>query len=178
MSNKKEKIALGGSCHWCTEAIFQSLIGVHNVEQGFVATDNLSNDFSEAVIVYFDPEKITLETLIEIHLRTHSSTANHSMRDKYRSAIYTFSEHQKQECEAILTAMQSKFQEKIITQVLPFGKFKMSRDEILNYYYKNPEKPFCQNIIDPKLKILIQQFSNVINKEKLQHLSTNEKNIE
>ena len=31
-----QKIALGGGCHWCTEAVFQSLIGVTKVEQGFV----------------------------------------------------------------------------------------------------------------------------------------------
>ncbi len=34
---QQTKIALGGGCHWCTEAVFQSLKGVKLVEQGYVA---------------------------------------------------------------------------------------------------------------------------------------------
>ena len=84
------KIGFGGGCHWCTEAVFQSLIGVEKVEQGFVASFNLHNELSEAVIVHFNHKRISLQTLIEIHLLTHSSTSDHAMRKKYRSAIYTF----------------------------------------------------------------------------------------
>ncbi len=93
--DSKTKIALGGGCHWCTEAVFQSLIGVRSVEQGFVASTEENSSFSEAVIVHFNPEDITLQTLIEVHLHTHKSTSAHSMRQKYRSAIYYFSDEQK-----------------------------------------------------------------------------------
>jgi peptide-methionine (S)-S-oxide reductase len=65
------KIGLGGSCHWCTEAIFQSLKGVPNVSQGWIEPDNDSAGFSEAVIVEFDPEMISLQDLIEIHLHSN-----------------------------------------------------------------------------------------------------------
>ena len=83
-----QKIALGGGCHWCTEAVFQSLIGVERVEQGYVASTGNNNSFSEAVIVHFNTERISLKTLIEIHLHTHKSTSNHSLRERYRSAVY------------------------------------------------------------------------------------------
>ena len=46
------KIALGGSCHWCTEAVFQSLLGVKKVEQGYVASTNENSSFSEAIVVH------------------------------------------------------------------------------------------------------------------------------
>ena len=69
----KIKIALGGGCHWCTEAVFQSLKGVEKVNQGYVASTGENNWFSEAVIVHFNDEIITLKTLIEIHLHTHKS---------------------------------------------------------------------------------------------------------
>jgi peptide-methionine (S)-S-oxide reductase len=170
MTLKESKIALGGGCHWCTEAVFQSLLGVLKVEQGYVASIGDNSSFSEAVIVYFNSEEISLKTLIEIHLHTHRSTSNHSMRSKYRSAVYTFSEVQRQEVEQIIETFQKLFEKKLITQVFPFQNFKASRSEITNYYYKNPKKPFCESFINPKLKLLLDQFTSAVNQEKLKHL--------
>ena len=163
--DRKTKIALGGGCHWCTEAVFQSLKGVIKVEQGFVASTNENSSFSEAVIVHFYPELISLQTLIEIHLQTHKSMSAHSMRDKYRSAIYSFSDEQNTELELIVNDFQSQFKNKLITKVYPFSEFKASREAIQNYYQKNPEKPFCERFINPKLKLLLNQFSKFIDPE-------------
>ena len=157
------KIALGGGCHWCTEAVFQSLIGVEKVEQGYVSSNGDYSSFSEAVIVHFKPEAIALKRLIEIHLYTHKSTSNHSMREKYRSAVYTYSETQKEEATNILESLQPGFKNKLITKVFPFRSFKASREELHNYYKNDPEKPFCKTFIDPKLKLLLAQFSENTN---------------
>jgi peptide-methionine (S)-S-oxide reductase len=87
------KVGLGGGCHWCTEGIFESLIGIKAVNQGWIASIDNNAELSEAIEVYFDPSMITLKTLIEIHLHTHASTVNHSIRQKYRSAIYTYNDN-------------------------------------------------------------------------------------
>ena len=153
------KIAFGGGCHWCTEAVFQALKGVDKVEQGFIASTESNTTFSEAVIVHFDPEIITLDILIQIHLYTHKSTSNHSMRIKYRSAIYYFSEAQKEGSALLLVNLQSEFEVPIITKNLPFKAFKPSEIQFTNYYKNNPNKPFCQTYINPKLKLLQTKFS-------------------
>lgn len=168
------KIGFGGGCHWCTEAVFQHLKGVVKVEQGWIASSGENETFSEAVIVYFDPIKITLSVLTEIHLRTHKSTSLHSMRNKYRSAIYTFCENQKVEIQTILSDLQTKFEKKIITKTISFVEFKASREQIQNYYKKNPEKPFCKSFIDPKLRVLLNEFSAYVKVENLQ--PSNEEN--
>lgn len=164
------KIALGGGCHWCTEAVFQSFLGVEKVEQGYVASINENSSYSEAVIIHFNKEKISLKSLIEIHLHTHKSTSNHSMRTKYRSAIYVFSEKQKKESQDLLSSFQSKFKGDIITKVCPFSEFKPSRESIRNYYKKNPEKPFCKTFINPKLTLLKQNFGNQMTEHGMNHL--------
>ncbi|SKB32204.1 peptide-methionine (S)-S-oxide reductase [Salegentibacter holothuriorum] len=160
MCARLRKIALGGGCHWCTEAVFQQILGVIQVEQGYVASTGKYADYSEAVIVYWDADKISLETLIEIHLYTHQSTSNHSIRSKYRSAIYYFNESDKIKALASLKILKADFDKEIITKVLPFASFESSREEIQNYYLKGPDKPFCRNFINPKLDLLKQQFFN------------------
>lgn len=159
MDKKIYKIALGGGCHWCTEAVFQSLIGVEMVEQGFVASTGENSAFSEAVIVTFNPSIISLYKLIEIHLYTHNSASNHSMRSQYRSAVYSFGHQQKVQAQHILLDLQKDFEGKIITTVVPFQAFKPSAEMFKNYYTKDPEKPFCKRYIAPKLKLLLKQFS-------------------
>tara|TARA_R110002126_G_scaffold72364_1_gene180884 strand:- start:45548 stop:46069 length:522 start_codon:yes stop_codon:yes gene_type:complete len=166
------KIAFGGGCHWCTEAVFQALLGVEKVEQGWVASTEKNNSFSEAVIVHFYADKIDLKTLIKIHLLTHKSTSNHSMRNKYRSAIYYFYQQQKKESLKIIDKLQIGFSDKIITQVLVFYQFKPSSKDFQNYYQSNPEKPFCKNYINPKLKMLLQKFSKNIHKSKVLHINS------
>ena len=163
---KLTRIGFGGGCHWCTEAIFQSLIGVDNVAQGWVQSTEVNDTFSEAVIVMFDANLIPLKVLTEIHLRTHKSTVQHSMRKKYRSAVYYFEEVHEEIIATILSELQHDFEEKIITQVLPFADFKPSHEAITNYYYSNPSKPFCEQYINPKLKLLLRDFSAYAKKEK------------
>jgi len=162
-----EKIGLGGGCHWCTEAVFQSLRGVEKVEQGFIASTDKNDTFSEAIIVHFEAAAITMKDLIEIHLLTHESTSNHSMRQKYRSAVYSFSDRQRTKAQGILKTLQPNFERPLITQVLPLATFRPSEGQFTDYYYNNPQKPFCRSYIQPKLKLVLERFSNAMDDEKV-----------
>ncbi|WP_326493559.1 peptide-methionine (S)-S-oxide reductase [Salinimicrobium sp. TH3] len=148
------KIGLGGGCHWCTEAIFQSVDGVVKVEQGYIASEAPAEEFSEAVIVHYLPKRVKMKRLLEIHLHTHNSTSNHSFREKYRSAIYYFSTEDEKAGKRILKELQKEFEEELVTEILPFRKFKPSREQIQDYYRKNPDAPFCKRYIEPKLERL------------------------
>jgi len=58
----------------------------------------------------------------------------------------------------------------LITEVLSFESFKALREQIQNYYFNNPEKPFCERFINPKTQVLLKRFSNYTNKNKLKQL--------
>ncbi|QRR00240.1 peptide-methionine (S)-S-oxide reductase [Dyadobacter sandarakinus] len=161
----RDQVGFGGSCHWCTEAIFRSLRGVTQVEQGWISPSSEPEAFAEAVVVHFDPAVISVETLIEVHLHTHSCTSVHSMRSKYRSAVYTYHAQQAQAAGAAIRGFQKDFPSPIITQVLEFGAFRLNKQEYLDYYYSNPDKPFCKVYIDPKLRILLDRFAEVVDQK-------------
>ncbi len=160
-----EKIGFGGGCHWCTEAVFQSLKGVHLVEQGYISSFAPYAVLSEAVIVYFDSNIMDLSALIRIHLQTHSCTSAHNMRNKYRSAIYTHSQEQEREVIKIFDSVKNEFADKIITKVLPLQKFTPSAEKFQNYYKQDPKKPFCRTYIAPKLKNIKENFPDNFKKQ-------------
>jgi peptide-methionine (S)-S-oxide reductase len=162
MSNDVQRIGFGGGCHWCTEAVFVSLRGVIRVEQGFIQADAPDDDFSEAVLLAFQPEVISLASLIEIHLRTHASTSNHSMRRKYRSAVYAMDEAQAEAARRVLAEVAPGFDAPLVTRVLPFQSFRASDERFQRYAEKNADGPFCRAYIDPKLALLRNEFGGVL----------------
>lgn len=166
-----KKAGFGGGCHWCTEAVFSSLKGVHAVLQGWIASTGDNTSMSEGVIVKYDDTIISFSTLIAIHLYTHSSTSDHPMRGKYRSAVYTFDVRDAQLAKEAIEALQPEFNEPLITQVLQYQEFTFSREELLDYYFTDPQKPFCELYINPKLMLIMNRFSRVADHDKLKHLS-------
>ncbi len=154
-------MGLGGGCYWCTEAVFKSLLGVSNVEPGFICSQPPYDVPSEAVLIDFDTHQIRLIDLIEIHIRTHASSSAHSMREKYRSAIYAFNASQFRDCEHCLASLQDKFNYKLVTRILPFAGFERSEERYQNYYAKNSGNQFCHRYIDPKLDILRREYTHL-----------------
>ena len=158
---KKQRVGLGGGCHWCTEAVFQNLRGVTHVTQGYIRSQPPHDSLSEAVLVDFDPAQISLSDLIEIHLRTHASNSQHSMRKKYRSAIYVMNSHQEQDAGDILKNLQDDFDNKLVTRVLLFSGFESSDEKYHNYYANNSSNQFCHRYIDPKLETLRREYAHL-----------------
>lgn len=148
------KVGFGGGCHWCTEAVFQSVKGVTHVGQGWIASEAENSALSEGVIVTFDSDEVCLCTLIEIHLQTHSSNSNHAFRAKYRSAIYVIDKDQSSLISGILYEIQDQLGRGMNTKVLPLVSFKKNKAPFLNYYKGNPDAPFCQTYIIPKINML------------------------
>ncbi|MCD0467019.1 peptide-methionine (S)-S-oxide reductase [Flavobacterium sp. ENC] len=153
------KLGFGGGCHWCTEAVFQALHGVIKVEQGWIASIAPYDDFSEGVIVNFDNNIIPYDVLIEIHLLTHSSSNEHKMRTKYRSALYYFDDKDSTGLHASVARLSSENKTHYITQILPLQEFRLNAENQLNYYSKNKGGPFCQLYISPKLNLLRSRFA-------------------
>lgn len=140
------EVGFGGGCHWCTEAVFSNTPEASDVLQGWIRSNGEESNLSEAVLLKC--ELVNLEKLIHIHLLTHSSTNEHSLRYKYRSAVYYTDPNHKRIIENIL----SDVPENVITMVLPLEKFELNDEKYLNYYEKNKGNQFCETYIEPKLK--------------------------
>ncbi len=155
------RIGFGGGCHWCTEGVFQALRGVVQVDQGFIQSEAPSDAWAEGVIVDFDPAVISLGTLAEVHLRTHSANGTYSPGGRYRSAIYVFGAEDRREAERAVDRFAADSGEATRTMVLPLIGFRPSDARYQNYYRTNPERPFCRRYIDPKLDYIRRHFAEI-----------------
>jgi peptide-methionine (S)-S-oxide reductase len=97
-----QSITLGGGCFWCTEAVFDRVRGVTDVQSGYANGDVAEPTYeqvctgrtghAEVVRVTFDPDQIGVRELLEIFFATHDpTTLNRQGNDvgtQYRSGIY------------------------------------------------------------------------------------------
>jgi len=100
----------------------------------------------EAVQVYYDPDAITLEEILEVYWKHIDPTdANGQFADRgsqYRTAIFYRNEDQKEIAEESRKQLEEskKFEEEIVTEILPFEEFYLAERYHQDYYEKNPNK--------------------------------------
>jgi peptide-methionine (S)-S-oxide reductase len=101
---------------------------------------------TEAVLVVFDPGKISYERLLktfwESHNPTHGMRQGNDVGTQYRSAIHTLSDAQRKAADASKAAYQKALAAKglgaITTELAPAGEFYFAEDYHQQYLAKNP----------------------------------------
>jgi peptide-methionine (S)-S-oxide reductase len=178
-----EEATLGGGCFWCTEAIIEELEGVNEVVSGYAGGETENPTYhqvshgttghAEVTQVYFDPQVISYADLLRVFLATHNPTTLNrqgvDVGEEYRSIILYHNEQQQQTAREIIQEMQPLFDKPIVTDVVPFTKFYKAEQSHQDYYRSNPEKAYCQAVINPKLQKMRLQFTNSLKKKKTIH---------
>lgn len=166
------KLTIGGGCFWCTEAIFKSLEGVIDVQSGYAGGRGVNPTYrevssgltghAEVINITYDKSKISYKDLLRIHLSTHNpTTINKQGADRgtqYRSIILFRNAEEQSAGIKILEEMQELFEDMIVTELKAFESFYLAEPYHQDYYLSNPEKPYCQNVIEPKLVKLRKAF--------------------
>jgi len=173
--NEDIKLAtFGGGCFWCTEAIFQQIEGVEKVTSGYSGgrwpdpsyreVKYGRSGHAEVIQVQFDPQTISYEDLLRILFATHDpTTLNQQGNDKghqYRSIIFFRDSDQQEKAQGIIDEVSPLFEDPIVTELLPFKAFYPAEDYHQNFFEENPDQPYCQVIISPKLEKLRARYSD------------------
>lgn len=170
----KETATFGTGCFWCTEAIFKSLKGVENVMPGY-AGGTLPNPtykqvcsrqtgHAEVVQITFNPKVISFPDLINVFWSVHDPTTlnrqGSDVGEQYRSVIFYHDEKQKREAEKSKLEARKIWKDPIVTQIVPFTSFYPAEDYHKDYFAKNPQVPYCQLVINPKLQHFREKFQD------------------
>jgi peptide methionine sulfoxide reductase msrA/msrB len=153
--NQNLKIAtFAGGCFWCSESDFEKISGVARVTSGYTGGKKENPTYEEvssgvtghveAIQVYYDPEKVSYEKLLEVFWRhidpTDSGGQFVDRGPQYASAIFYHDEEQKQAAEKSKKELgkSGKFAKPIVTPILKFTRFYDAEEYHQDYYKKNP----------------------------------------
>jgi len=136
------------------EGPFEQLDGVRSVTAGYTggATQNPTYEevsagttgHAEAVQIVYEPAKVSYETLLEVFWRNIDPTqpdgqfADHGRQ--YRTAIFYHTEEQQRLAEASKAqlAASGKFDQPIVTEIVPASSFYPAEDYHQDYHKKHP----------------------------------------
>lgn len=166
--NARDEIAtFAGGCFWCLEAPFGSLQGVQEVISGYMGGHIQNPDYkqvcsgetghAEVIQIHFDPTRINYRDLLEIFFALHDpSTRNRQGNDigtQYRSAVFYHSETQRDIAREVIAELTSQgvWSNPVTTEVLPAETFYPAEEYHQHYFERNPQQPYCQAVIGPKM---------------------------
>ena len=169
-----EQVILAGGCFWCTEAVFRDVIGVTQVESGYIGeqTENPTyrdvcsgrTGHAEAIRVSFDPKTIALPEILDIFMATHDPTQlnrqGNDVGTQYRSAIFPLDAVQRAEAEAAILRAQKDRDQPIVTTIEPAATWYPAEDYHQEYWQRDGQRnPYCLAVIPPKLAKLRKSFA-------------------
>jgi peptide-methionine (S)-S-oxide reductase len=171
----KETATFAGGCFWCMEAVFVPLRGVEKVVSGYIGGTvkdptyrqvcSGTTGHAEAIEITFDPEAITYDELLEIFFGLHDPTTKDrqggDVGTQYRSAIFYHSSAQKSAADAMIARLgrEGVFPAPIVTEVVPAETFYGAEDYHQRYFEQNPNQPYCQAVISPKVAKLRKKYA-------------------
>jgi len=152
-SDKSQLVAtFAGGCFWCVESDFEKINGVVKVISGYSGGqgDNPSYEtyhnlgYVEAVQIYFNPEIISYEQLVDYlwkHIDSTDSGGQFVDRGlSYRSEIFYHDENQRIIAEKSKAELvkSKRLNKPVVTEIVPLKNFTPAEDYHQDYYKKNP----------------------------------------
>ncbi len=151
MDEKKGNIAtatFAGGCFWCTESDFEKVSGVVEVISGYTGgkgdkptyEDYAAKGHVEAVQVFYDPEKVSYQELLDYFWRHVDPTDPGGQfvdrGPQYRTVIFYQDDEQRRLAEESKKelAESGPFEKPIATEILPLTKFYRAEDYHQDYY--------------------------------------------
>jgi peptide-methionine (S)-S-oxide reductase len=132
-----ELAAFAGGCFWGVEDTFRQVPGVVATAVGYTggkttkptyeAVCSHTTGHAEAVLVEFDPSKITYEQLLVVFFKNHDPTTMNrqgpDVGDQYRSEVFTFSSQQADVAARVMASEEKERAKKVVTRVTAIQQF-------------------------------------------------------
>ncbi len=179
--NKLDTATFAGGCFWCVEASFEQIKGVAEAVSGYAGGKEKSPTYNqvsqgltghaETVEIYYDPNTIDYETLLDIFFTAHDPTQlNRQGPDvgkQYRSVIFFHNEKQQKLARSKIRELNEsgEYTKEIVTHLVPYSKFWVAEDYHQDYERHHPDNPYIVSVSRPKIEKVAKKFSHLLKEE-------------
>ncbi|MCY2967420.1 MAG: bifunctional methionine sulfoxide reductase B/A protein [Planctomycetota bacterium] len=166
VTGQSAQAVFAGGCFWCTEAAFEQLVGVSDVESGYCGGSKGTANYkavcggdtqhAEVIRITYDPGVISLDTLLNLFFDAHDPTQlnrqGNDVGTQYRSAVFYADSTQKAAVEAKIATLNAsgKYRKPIVTTLEPLTAFYPAEAYHQDYARHNPTQPYIQGHAIPK----------------------------
>jgi len=172
-----ETATFGGGCFWCIEAALKELRGVEEVTSGYAGGSTSNPTYrevcsgttghAEVVQVEYDPEEVSYLELLEVFFKIHDPTTKDrqgpDVGSQYRSIVLYHDDEQREQVEGFIERLNEEvYEDQIVTEVEPLGRFYEAESKHQDYYEKNPADGYCQVQVKPKVKKVRKEFAALL----------------
>lgn len=178
-----EQAIIAGGCFWCTEAVFNDVIGVSAVESGYIGGTTTNPTYrevcsgrtghAEGIRVTFDPATISVAEIYDVFLGTHDPTQlnrqGNDVGTQYRSAIFPLSAKQGEEAEAAIGRWNAENGAMAVTTIEGLDGGEQTKEWYVAEDYhqeywdgEGQRNPYCQATIPPKIMKLRKSFQKYV----------------
>lgn len=133
----KQQAIFGAGCFWGVQYYFDQVPGVLKTLCGYAGGHTDNPDYysihdedtghAEVVLVTFDSNLVTYETLVRHFFRMHNPTLLNSdginVGSNYRSILIYYENEQKVVAETVRNSVQPMYKNRIVTEITPFQNF-------------------------------------------------------
>jgi peptide-methionine (S)-S-oxide reductase len=177
---KETKVAYFASgCFWCVEAIFESVAGVEEAVSGYAGGFTKDPTYesigtgktghAEAVAVYYNPEKVSFETLVKVFFGSHDPTTVNGQKPdygtQYRSIAFYENDKEKGIIENTISKLNEEFYSgKIATEVTKLSKFYEAEEYHQDFEKRNPNQGYVKAVSVPRLNKFKKKFPYLLKK--------------
>ena len=149
-----QKATFAGGCFWCMQPPYDDLNGVISTTVGYTGGEKPNPTYeevctgrtghAEAVQIVFDSTKLSYEDLLQVFWHNINPTDPYGQfADKgsqYRTVIFYHDEKQKELAEKSKKELEAsgKFDDPIVTEIVPFSVFYPAEEYHQEFYKNNP----------------------------------------
>ena len=175
-----EQAIIAGGCFWCTEAVFRDVVGVSEVESGYIGGQVAHPTYkevcggntghAEAIRVTYDPSVLSYGDLLDVFMGTHDPTQlNRQGGDvgtQYRSAFFPLGDEQRAEAEAAIERWNAENGGRAVTTIEGPAEWYPAEDYHQEYWEGEGQRnPYCLAVIPPKLQKLRKSFAGKVRED-------------
>lgn len=164
---KGKAIAVFASgCFWCTEHVFEAVVGVDEAVSGYSGGETKNPSYqevgtnktghAEAIAVYYDPKIVSFKELVNVFFASQDpTTPNQQGPDKgssYRSIAFYRNATEKLIIEDKIKELTANkvFAKPIVTEIKPLSDFYEAEDYHQDYVKLNPNQPYVKGVSIPR----------------------------